>query len=296
MPASILHFIAPPIPYFIDCGQAAYAPGEQHIARHSLGVFDLIAVEKGSLAIGEDGQEWLLQEGDMLVLRPDGHHYGTAPSAVATEITWIHFQTFGSFEEAASMEQCLKNQAALIARHKQNTGLSHCEVSPVYIPKSFSLSEKLRDYIRSLVRLEHEPQSLRNWKRQSVFQSLLQQLHLEFAELADTSAIRLAEDIEGFIRSHYREPISNSLLSRQFNYHSNYLAKCMLKVYGMTPLEYLQQYRCEQAKKLLLQTSWPIARVAEESGFNSISYFSAAFTKMAGLSPGKFRRKFISRF
>lgn len=97
METPILHFISPPIPYFIDYGYAKYAPGEKHIHRSSIGVFDLIFVTKGALAMGEDEKEWHVKEGEMLILKPDSDHYGNAPCQEETEITWIHFQTFGSW-------------------------------------------------------------------------------------------------------------------------------------------------------------------------------------------------------
>ncbi|WP_276352677.1 helix-turn-helix transcriptional regulator [Cohnella caldifontis] len=76
------------------------------------------------------------------------------------------------------------------------------------------------------------------------------------------------------------------------NYHPNYLAKAMLKVYGMTPMTYLQYYRLEQSKRLLLQTAWSIARIADEVGFHHVSHFSTCFYKKEGLSPSGFRSKF----
>lgn len=292
MTTPVLQFISPPFPFFIDCGQASYTPGERHISRANLDVFDLIAVDKGALSIGEDGREWVIEEGEIIVLRPNGRHYGTAPCTADTEITWIHFQTVGSWQEKPSFEDCLLGQSSLIDEHKGLTGLHHCETTPVFIPKITASTPKIRESIGEFALLEQEPQSLRNWKRQSVFQTLLQLFDRELAHTADTAAIRVAESIEGYIRRHYRLPINNKLLSREFNYHANYLARCMIKVYGMTPLEYLLQYRCEQAKKLLLQTSWTITRIAEEAGFNSPAYFSSAFVHKEGITPGTFRRKF----
>lgn len=116
----------------------------------------------------------------------------------------------------------------------------------------------------------------------------------DLTSLSDATAIQIADKIEWYIRQHYKEPISNSSLRDAFNYHPNYLAKNMLKVYGMTPMEYLQHFRIEQSKKLLLQTSWSIARIAEEAGFQSVSYFSSVFARREGIPPTEFRRKFIA--
>lgn len=294
METPILHFISPPIPYFIDYGYAKYAPGEKHIHRSSIGVFDLIFVTKGALAMGEDEKEWYVKEGEMLILKPDSNHYGMAPCQAETEITWIHFQTFGSWREGHTMDECLEHQPSLIASHKQNAYLNHCDVSSIFIPKHMKLSKKATEDIGLFFHLEQEPKSMRNWKRQSTFQLFLQHLDRDLASLSDTTAIQLAEKIEWFIHRNYQRPLNNAMLHKELNYHPNYLAKNMLKVYGMTPMEYLQYYRIEQAKKLLVQTTWQIAKVAEEVGFQHVSYFSSYFVRREGISPSNFRRKFIN--
>jgi len=294
METPIFHFVSPPIPYFIDCGKAMFACGEKHISRSSIGVFDLIVGMKGALSVGEDGKEWVVRKGDILVLRPDGRHYGLAPCSEDTEITWIHFQTFGSWQEGNSMDDCLAGQNGLIENHKKNAYLNHCDVSSIFVPKYSQISEKALEDIEQFFRLDQEPKSLRNWKRQSTFQLLLQHLDRDLTSLSDATAIQIADNVEWYIRQHYKEQVSNSSLREAFNYHPNYLAKNMLKVYGMTPMEYLQHYRIEQSKKLLLQTSWTIAKIAEETGYQSVSYFSATFARREGISPSEFRRKFIT--
>ncbi|MCR8632934.1 AraC family transcriptional regulator [Paenibacillus radicis (ex Xue et al. 2023)] len=293
MNSPILHFISPPVPYFIDCGRAYYRRGESHISRSNIGSFDLIVVTKGTLFIGEGTNEWALQKGEAFILRPDANHYGTAPCVEETEIIWIHFHTFGAWNECEGMNACLENQSALIEQHKQTAYLNHAEVCPIFIPKYMQLSQKAIDILEQFFQLEHEPRSLRNWKRQTAFQLFMQHLDRDLAAASDATAFHLAEKVELFIRQNYTQRVSNPLLQKELNYHPNYLAKCMLKVYGMTPIDYLQHYRIEQAKKLLIQTEWSITRIAEEIGFQHGSYFSTCFLKKEGISPLSFRRKFI---
>ncbi|NOU88345.1 hypothetical protein GC102_21655 [Paenibacillus sp. LMG 31460] len=70
----ILHFISPPVPYFIDCGRTFFHVDEQHISRNQIGVFDLMVVTKGTLHIGEGMLEWTIQKGEAFILRPDASH------------------------------------------------------------------------------------------------------------------------------------------------------------------------------------------------------------------------------
>ncbi|MDQ0058651.1 helix-turn-helix domain-containing protein [Paenibacillus harenae] len=291
MSSPILHFISPPIPYFIDCGRAYYRAGDMHVSRSNIGVFDLVVVTKGSLRLGEDGEDWRIEAGEALVLRPDAEHYGTGACTTDTEITWIHFHSFGAWEESGSMLKCLDNQSELIGRHKQTAYLNHSEVCSVFIPKHTRLTPKAHGILEQFFQLEDEPRSLRNWKRQTAFQLFIQHLDRELASTSDGTAINLAEKVELYIRQNYTRKITNPILQSELNYHPNYLARCMLKVYGKTPMDYLLYYRIEQAKKLLVQTEWSITRIAEEVGFQYGSHFTTSFSGREGTTPLGFRRK-----
>lgn len=261
--------------------------------RSQIGVFDLIVVTDGTLHISEEKQEWTLKKGDALILRPDANHYGSLPCQSESTIIWIHFQTFGAWEECSNMKACLDNRSTLINNHKQNAYLHHSEVCSIFIPKFMKLSQKAQDILDHFFLLDEEPRSLRNWKRQTVFQQFMQLIDRDLASGSDVSSFHLAEKVELFIRQHFAQRITNTLLQQELNYHPNYLAKCMLKVYGVTPMDYLLQYRIEQAKKLLIQTNWSMTRIAEEVGFQYGSYFSYCFSNNEGISPLNFRRKFV---
>lgn len=287
----ILHFVTPPIPYFIDSGKHTFLPGERHVSRYSINVFDIIIVTKGKLFLGENDNEWVIGKDEALILRPDAYHYSTAPCEEETEITWIHFQTFGAWDEMRSINECYENQITLFEKHKQQAYLNHCEVSSIFIPKKLKLSSKSMNDLTEFYSLDTAPRSLRNWKKQTAFQTFMQDINYESVISINSTAIHLAEKIELFIRQNYTSKITNSLLKAEFNYHPNYLAKCMLKVYGVTPIDYVLQYRIEQAKKLLIQTDWSIARIADELGFSNPAYFSSVFTNKQGISPANFRKK-----
>ncbi|MEW9700441.1 helix-turn-helix transcriptional regulator [Paenibacillus sp. SI8] len=295
MKPQILHFMAPPIPYFLDCGSAFYKEGERHIARSQIGTFDLIVVTKGAIYIGEGPHEWVVRQHEAVILRPDLNHYGTAPCEQETEIIWIHFHTYGAWGEYADMNTCLENQASLIEDHKKSAFLNHAEVNSIFIPKYIKLTPKAFELLEYFFQLEQEARSLRNWRKQNAFQLFMQHINRELITTTDMTAFHLAEKIELFIRQNYTKKISNAMLQEQLNYHPNYLAKCMLKVFGMTPNDYLLQYRIEQSKKLLIQTDWSMTRVAEESGFQHASYFSYCFSSKEGISPLNFRKNFTGQ-
>jgi transcriptional regulator GlxA family with amidase domain len=50
--------------------------------------------------------------------------------------------------------------------------------------------------------------------------------------------------------------------------------------------------RVDRAKALLEASDWPLARVAERSGFGSVEALHRAFNKRVGVTPGEYRQRF----
>ncbi|QGQ94309.1 AraC family transcriptional regulator [Paenibacillus psychroresistens] len=293
MQSPILNFITPPIPYYIDCGRSAYAIGEGHDNRRNLGVFDLIVVNKGTLFMGEGESKWALHAGEAIIIRPDLYHYTSAPCTEATEMMWVHFNIFGAWGEYSSMDACMDDLQHLRSKHEKITYLIHNHASTITIPKHFRIPPKALECIEQLMQLEKEPRTLSTWTQQSVFQLFLQHMDRQLTIIQDFTAIKVAEKVEAYIRLNYQLPLTNKQLQQEFNFHPNYLARCMQKVYGLTPMEYLNQYRLDQAKKLLIKTEWSVSRIAEEVGYNQISYFSVCFSRNEAISPLNYRKKYI---
>jgi LacI family transcriptional regulator len=67
------------------------------------------------------------------------------------------------------------------------------------------------------------------------------------------------------------------------------LEKRFRETIGRTILEEIQLVRLERAKRLLLDTAYPISKVAEIAGFGSTGYFIQFFQARVGKTPRKFR-------
>jgi len=61
---------------------------------------------------------------------------------------------------------------------------------------------------------------------------------------------------------------------------------------GSTLIEYLQNLRIEEAKRLLEQGELPIDEVSEAVGYLDISFFRRLFKRLTGLTPSQYRRMF----
>lgn len=60
--------------------------------------------------------------------------------------------------------------------------------------------------------------------------------------------------------------------------------------YAQPPSQYLYSIRMEKAKSLLVQTNYPIDRIARLSGYENGQYFSRMFTKYFKMNPSKYRK------
>ena len=60
---------------------------------------------------------------------------------------------------------------------------------------------------------------------------------------------------------------------------------------GLTPIEYVQTLRVEEAKHLLESTATPLDRIAEDVGYSEPASFRRIFRRLVGLSPSDYRRR-----
>lgn len=93
-----------------------------------------------------------------------------------------------------------------------------------------------------------------------------------------------------YIEEHYNNPdLSLNLLAEQCKTTTSYLSRLFKDSFGINFVDYLNQYRIQKAKELLLQGSRPIKEIASLTGFNSQQNFIRVFKKHAGVTPGQFK-------
>lgn len=71
-----------------------------------------------------------------------------------------------------------------------------------------------------------------------------------------------------------------------------YFRREFARYYGISPLAYIKKRRMDLACHLLSTGFYTVTEVALRSGFDSISYFSAEFRRMNGVTPAEYRQKF----
>jgi AraC family transcriptional regulator of adaptative response / DNA-3-methyladenine glycosylase II len=80
-------------------------------------------------------------------------------------------------------------------------------------------------------------------------------------------------------------------LALELGVGSRQLRRAIRQEFGVSPIALAQTRRLLLAKQLLTETSLPLIRVAEASGFGSVRRFNALFRTHYGMPPSRLRRK-----
>lgn len=103
---------------------------------------------------------------------------------------------------------------------------------------------------------------------------------------APSRAIRLAIE---FVTSHYADKISLDSLAQAAHMQRNYLCRVFHKVTGLSPMDYVNQYRLNMAWRLLQGTDLNVTEIAHETGFYDSAHFTHLFSRAFGRPPSHFR-------
>jgi AraC-like DNA-binding protein len=107
--------------------------------------------------------------------------------------------------------------------------------------------------------------------------------------LAGLRDSQLAAALRG-IHTRTAHPWTLATLAREAAMSRSSLAERFARVIGMTPLNYLLQWRLAVAKHILAHEQKSVAETALAVGYESASGFSTAFSREMGLSPKEFIR------
>lgn len=107
-----------------------------------------------------------------------------------------------------------------------------------------------------------------------------------FAGIADPHVSRVLQSI-------HRSPAHSWTLpelARIAGLSRSAFASRFHELMGMTPLQYLTQWRMQVARRMLVDTDAPMIRVAESSGYQSEASFGRVFKRHFDIAPASYRR------
>ncbi|MBC1935962.1 response regulator transcription factor [Listeria grandensis] len=107
----------------------------------------------------------------------------------------------------------------------------------------------------------------------------------------DNSKSPIIQKILSYVAEHFTEGMSLKTLSAKFHINAVYLGQLFQKEVGVHFSDYLNQFRVNHAKEILMSTKQPVTGIAEESGYTDMAYFYRQFKKYTGYTPNGFRKR-----
>lgn len=108
--------------------------------------------------------------------------------------------------------------------------------------------------------------------------------------LLNEAEIKPVREVKRYIEENYQKPITLEMVSAEIGFNASYFSTLFKKEMNVTFSEYLQEYRINQAKKLLKETNYNIQTVGEMVGYSDVKSFKKVFEKYSGLNPKDFRK------
>jgi transcriptional regulator GlxA family with amidase domain len=92
-----------------------------------------------------------------------------------------------------------------------------------------------------------------------------------------------------FVEHNLARPIDVAMLARAAQLSRAHFVRMFTATVGTPPSDYVFASRIDRAMRMLLATDNPINAIASACGFADANYFSKAFKRAKGCSPGAFR-------
>ncbi|GGD58239.1 helix-turn-helix domain-containing protein [Lacimicrobium alkaliphilum] len=117
------------------------------------------------------------------------------------------------------------------------------------------------------------------------------------SSLGDEQSKRIADKLENAMRDdklYLDSDISLTRLARAIGVTPNYLSQTLNETLGQTFFDYINSWRIEAAKPLILANQQSVLDVALSVGFNARSSFYKAFKLYTGMTPSEYRQQVLA--
>lgn len=259
----MLHFnLARPVEMLWFGEFVAPEKGFKHLSRQ-LFEYELMAVTEGELYIADEHQEYHVRAGEYFVMSPTRFQHGTR--VCRCRFYWLHFRAKtrppvnfslpeqGRFTDGEAL-------AALAAR--------------LFLAESGEHRGTLSHYLATELLLELARQ---------------QKAQPPSGDPKSRNQL-LRERIRSYAAWHRFSQVRVSDMARELGYHEKYLSAVFHRTEGITLKRFLVEERLGEAKRLLLDSDYPIAEITACLNFENAHNFSRFFKTETGMSPTAFRK------
>jgi len=147
-----------------------------------------------------------------------------------------------------------------------------------------------------LKKLQHLDRFHQFMELMSIFQFLAESdeyVNLDVRPISSQTILKQQERmhrIHQFVETNFQKSIDTQQIANEVNLSLPAFCRYMKKTTKLTYTDFVNQYRIQYAKKLLIQDK-NVTEACFESGYESLSYFNRIFKKWTGETPSGFRKQ-----
>ena len=236
--------------------EAGFAfPGEAHP------MAELLYVDKGCIHSVADGQDLLLEQGDLVLYAPEQWHMQYADPGQAPRMVTISFWARGLRWESLSNRRFPSDRETV--RLLQQILREQEQDNP---DKIFSLLTLLLLYLQE-----------RNEEKQNV-QPVIS---------GENTIIRKAQQ---YIQAHVEEKLTVPVVAQKIEVSASYLTALFHKHLQLSPGEYIRRIKLQQSKQLIREGQMNFTQIAERLQYSTVHHFSRQFKQMFGMTPTEYAK------
>lgn len=257
--------------------QLIYRIGSYHYNWHP--EIELLWLITGKIEVNVDGQSYMLEENDLLVINSNCGHatFATVPDSIAMRLhispEFFTAQGIDVFEgrfELNSNKEPRNPQFQMLRKDLSQLQLINNDISTNKLKNNallFKIAEILFEFF-----LPHTKRSGYSVGQKRVF--------------LDHAIQYIEENCNG--------ELTLEQLAKECNYSTTYLSKIFKSELGINFYEYLTRCRLQKGISTLAVTDKKVATISYEIGFSDVKAFNKAFRKHFGTTPSEYRKQIDS--
>lgn len=254
--------------YYVDSNHPRY-----NMAFHWHNEWEFLRVIKGEFHLSLDDEQFLVKEGDIVLITGETLHGGEPKDCVYECLVFDLYGLFGKTEAVKPQLRPFYRANITPQRFFNNNDTAPKRILDIFSIKHNSPCIELETF--SAI--------------SAFFAWLIKENRYKTASDKSRWSSRIKPVLE-YIETHYKEELSLDILANVAGMNARYFCKVFFSLTHSSPMNYVNLYRIEQASFLLDSTDLNITEIATECGFWESSYFTKVFKKFKGITPQKYRQ------
>lgn len=239
--------------------------------------YEFIHVIHGQMLYTVEGTDYILEDGDFIMTKPDELHSFSFPHQCEYQREFLHIYP-GFIENYPQIVEALNSRRPGYFNRFNKDIVKKYNINKIFraIEQCCAAPNEDTDFLVLTLTLQ-------------LLTMINRVLREESPESQEIVKDIKANAVRDYIDNHYDEEISLDALAKKLYISQSYLSRVFKSETGMTIKTYTNMRRVTRAKNLIMQGQRNITNLFWECGFKDYSTFYRAFIKYVGMSPEEFR-------